>query len=124
MTTEAGLKTTTHDRGLIVSITKEEVQQIAVLARLALKPAEIEEMAASLSSILDHIVELAALHTEGVPPMGGVSEHPAPMREDQPGADPLHLPPEELAPAWEERFFLVPRLASLDADALLGGGGH
>ncbi len=106
-----------------MAITRLEVQQIAVLARLALKPTEIDEMAEQLSSILDHIVELAALDTEGVPPMGGVSEHAAPMREDTPGADPLHLPPEEFSPAWEERFFLVPRLASLDADAILDAGG-
>jgi len=101
-----------------MSITPDEVRQIANLARLELGAGEIGEMARDLGSILDHMRVLVEVDVEGAAPMGGVSEHPAPMRPDWPGADPLHLSVGDVAPAWEERFFVVPRLAALDADAL------
>jgi hypothetical protein len=34
------------------------------------------------------------------------------LRADEPGADPLHVPPADLAPAWHAGFFTVPRLPS------------
>jgi aspartyl-tRNA(Asn)/glutamyl-tRNA(Gln) amidotransferase subunit C len=100
-----------------MSIQRREVEQIATLARLDLSPAELESLARDLGSILDHIEELAAVPVEDVKPMEGVGGHPAPMRRDEPGADALHGPARDLAPAWEEGFFLVPRLAALDTDA-------
>jgi|SRR5690606_3670047 len=100
-----------------MTIRREEVQQIAALARLELNEEELASLARDLGSILDHIEELSTVDVEGVEPMEGVSGHPAPMRRDEPGADPLHRRPEEIAPAWEEGFFLVPRLAALDAEA-------
>jgi aspartyl-tRNA(Asn)/glutamyl-tRNA(Gln) amidotransferase subunit C len=101
-----------------MTIARQDVERIAQLARLALSEAEIDRMASDLGSILEHMDELVEVDTTGVPPLGGIGDAPAPMRADEPGADPLHLAPEELAPAWEERFFLVPRLAALDSEAL------
>jgi aspartyl-tRNA(Asn)/glutamyl-tRNA(Gln) amidotransferase subunit C len=98
------------------------VRQIARLARLDLDPDEMETMARDLASILDHIRDLERVDTEGLPAMRGVSEHTAPMRQDRPKADPLHLSLAEIAPAFAEGFFVVPRLAALDADAMDGGG--
>jgi aspartyl-tRNA(Asn)/glutamyl-tRNA(Gln) amidotransferase subunit C len=104
---------------LYMHLTPAHVRQIASLARLDLEEAEIESMARDLGSILDHMRELGEVEVGRVAPMGGVSEHPAPFREDVGGADPLHLPLEEVAPAWEERLFVVPRLAALDGDAIV-----
>lgn len=103
-------------------ISRAEVEQIAALARLALEPAEIESMAHDLASILGHMEELNRVDLGATAPMDGVSEHTAPFRDDVPGADRLNLPVEEMAPHSEEGFFVVPRLAALDADALAGGG--
>jgi aspartyl-tRNA(Asn)/glutamyl-tRNA(Gln) amidotransferase subunit C len=100
-----------------MSLTREEVRQIAVLAKLELRADELEQLTRDLGSILDHMRELTGAPAEGVPPMGGVSELPAPFREDIPGADPLCLGIDAFAPAWVERFFTVPRLAALDAAA-------
>jgi len=99
-----------------MSIQAEEVRQMALLARLALSEEEINSLARDLASILDHMQALREADVEGVSPMGGVSEHDAPLREDVVGADPLHLPLDEIAPAREEGFFIVPRLAALDAE--------
>jgi aspartyl-tRNA(Asn)/glutamyl-tRNA(Gln) amidotransferase subunit C len=105
-----------------MKIERREIEQIARLARLDLSEGEVAAMADDLASILDHIQALEAAGTESVSPVAGMSEHAAPMRDDTPGADALHLPLSEMAPSFEENFFTVPRLEALDADALPGGG--
>ncbi|HUE97483.1 MAG TPA: Asp-tRNA(Asn)/Glu-tRNA(Gln) amidotransferase subunit GatC [Longimicrobiaceae bacterium] len=101
-----------------MSLTRGEVEQVARLARLSLEEEEVAGLTRDLGSILEHMRELAEADLEGVPPTGGMGEHPAPMRADEPGADPLAIELSELAPRFEESFFLVPRLAALDAEAL------
>lgn len=93
------------------------MEQVANLARLSLSESEIESMTADLGSILDHIEELSRASVEGAEPMGGVSDHPAPLRSDGSDPDPLNLPPSDFAPEWQESLFVVPRLAAMDADA-------
>jgi aspartyl-tRNA(Asn)/glutamyl-tRNA(Gln) amidotransferase subunit C len=105
-----------------MKITERQVRQIATLARLELRPEEIAEMAQDLTSILDHMEELSVVDVEGIAPMGSVREEPAPMRDDAVGADPLRLSPDRIAPAFAERFFLVPRLPALDAELVQGEG--
>lgn len=99
-----------------MSITRKEVEQIARLAHLALERDEVEALGAELGSILDHMRELGHVSLEGVPPMEGALKTAAPMREDVAGATRLARPPAELAPVWREGFFVVPRLAALDAE--------
>lgn len=105
-----------------MSLNRSEVEQVARLAKLSLDEAEVASLTHDLSSILDHMRELAEADLEGVPPVSGIGEHTAPMRADELGADPLHLSLEELAPQSQDRFFVVPRLAALDADALVYEG--
>lgn len=101
-----------------MSLDRSEVEQVARLAKLSLDEAEVASLTHDLSSILDHMRELAEADLEGIPPVSGIGEHPAPMRADELGADPMHRSIEELAPQSNARFFVVPRLAALDADAL------
>ncbi len=105
-----------------MEISRAEVEQIAALARLALNQNEIEEMAEDLASILGHMDELNRIDLGDSVPMDGVSEHTAPFRPDVVYADSLSLGVAEIAPHAEEGFFVVPRLAALDADALTEGG--
>lgn len=105
-----------------MAISRHEVEQVAKLAKLALSDNELEGLTKDLGSILDHMEELGAVDIAALAPMRGVSEHPAPYRDDLPGADPLRRSIEEFAPDWKERFFTVPRLAALDADALAEEG--
>ncbi len=105
-----------------MKIERLEIEQIARLARLDLSDDEASAMSSDLATILDHIQALEAADTESIPPIGGMSEHAAPMRDDGPGADTLRLTLAEMAPSFQESFFTVPRLEALDADALPGGG--
>src|SRR6266508_2797948 len=57
------------------TITMQEVDQVARLARLQLSDAEKERMRRELDGILSYIDKLRALDTEGVPP----TSHAVPM---------------------------------------------
>jgi len=49
-----------------MKITREEVEHVAMLARLELKPEEVERMTARLDTILSYAAKLDELDTEGV----------------------------------------------------------
>jgi aspartyl-tRNA(Asn)/glutamyl-tRNA(Gln) amidotransferase subunit C len=65
-------------------ISREDVEHVARLARLALTPDELERMRTQLNAILVHIDALRAVDTDGVEP----TSHAVPvvnvMREDEP----------------------------------------
>jgi len=57
------------------ALTRKEVEEIALLARLHLEPAELEGMERELGAILEHFQTIAAVDTSGVPAM----THAVPM---------------------------------------------
>ncbi|HLU26126.1 MAG TPA: Asp-tRNA(Asn)/Glu-tRNA(Gln) amidotransferase subunit GatC [Longimicrobiales bacterium] len=98
-----------------MAVTREQVLQIAALARLELSDSELERLTGQLNRILEHVDELAELGSlEGVPE-AGAADRTAPLRDEESKPDALVVPPSELAPDWREGFFVVPRLAALDA---------
>lgn len=91
-------------------ISREEVQQVARLARLSLTDEELERMRAQLDAILAYIDKLRELDVEGVEP----TSHAVPLvnvtRDDD--ITPV-LPPEAAlanAPDRAGEFFRVPRI--------------
>jgi aspartyl-tRNA(Asn)/glutamyl-tRNA(Gln) amidotransferase subunit C len=91
-------------------ITREEVEHVAALARLALDEGEIERITNDLAGILEHVEEIAALDLADVPP----TSHPLPLvnvtRPDEVGPT---LPRDEVlasAPEAEDGRFRVPRI--------------
>ena len=50
------------------AFTAEQVQHLAMLARIGMTTQEVEGFRAELDSILSHIQALAAVDTDGVPP--------------------------------------------------------
>ena len=91
-------------------ISRQDVEHVARLARLALTDAEIERMREQLAAILAYIDTLRALDTAGVEP----TSHAVPlvnvMRDDEPRPC---LPQDEAlanAPDRSGEFFRVPRI--------------
>jgi aspartyl-tRNA(Asn)/glutamyl-tRNA(Gln) amidotransferase subunit C len=91
-------------------ITRQDVEHVARLARLALTDAEVEALTHELGAILDHAADVAALDTADVPP----TAHPLPLvnvlrpDEARPG-----VPRDEVlaeAPEAEDGRFRVPRI--------------
>ncbi len=91
-----------------MSLTKEEVEHIAELARLELTEAEKERYREQLSEILDHVARLQALDTRHIPPTSTVLAKRSRLRPDIPARG---LSTEEAlrnAPRSEQKQFRVP----------------
>jgi len=67
-------------------LSREDVEHIALLARLHLTEEEKERYREQLSNILDHISKLQELDTSKVQPMSSVVVEQSRLREDEPGA--------------------------------------
>lgn len=68
-----------------MSLSREDVEHIAQLARLHLTEEEKERYREQLSYILDHISKLQELDTSHVQPMSSVVVEQSRLRQDEPG---------------------------------------
>ena len=59
-----------------MSLSREQVEKVSLLARLRLSPEELERMTSQLQQIVGYIEQLAELDTENVEPLS----HPVDMR--------------------------------------------
>lgn len=95
-----------------MSVTRNDVQHIAQLARLSVSETEAEALVLQLNGILSHIDELSSVDTKGVTPASGVGAGGTPLRQDSGKPVPLQNPISSFAPEFRDGFFLVPRLAT------------
>ena len=93
-----------------MSLDKEQVQQIDVLARLRLADDEFAETVDKLSRIVDFVDQLSQADTSGVVPMAHPLDVAQRLREDavtEPN-DRDHV--QENAPSTEDGLYLVPKV--------------
>jgi aspartyl-tRNA(Asn)/glutamyl-tRNA(Gln) amidotransferase subunit C len=91
-------------------ISREDVEHVARLARLALTPDELDRMREQLNAILAHIDALKAVDTTGVEPTAHAVPQFNVMRDDEPRPC---LPRDAMlgnAPDRAGEFFRVPRI--------------
>jgi aspartyl-tRNA(Asn)/glutamyl-tRNA(Gln) amidotransferase subunit C len=91
-------------------ISREDVEHVARLARLALTPEELERMRTQLNAILVHIDALKAVNTDAIEPTSHAVRLVNVMREDEPQPP---FPAEAMlanAPDRAGQFFRVPRI--------------
>ena len=67
-----------------MSLTAQEVQWVAHLARLQLTDAELETMTRQLGAILDYVDQLRQVKTDGVEPMAHALAVQNVFRDDEP----------------------------------------
>jgi len=92
----------------------DDVRRVAQLANLSFSEAELDQMRADMSVILDYVELLNQAETDNVEPMAHPIDVKNVFREDEPTE---MLPLEkalENAPATDGRYFVVP--AILDAE--------
>ena len=91
-----------------MTLTIEEVEHIAELARLRLSKEEIERYREQLSAVLDYADRLQQLDTSEIPPTSSVLPARSVLRDDKarPGMDLKDLL--KNAPETEDRQFRVP----------------
>ena len=96
------------------AISRDEVAHLAALARIDLRPAELDRLAGQLDVILDAVATVQQVAGEDVP----ATSHPMPLtnvtRPDEPRPS---LPVEAVlagAPEAEQQRFRVPRILEED----------
>lgn len=91
-------------------VSPEDVQHIALLARLGLTAEEAEHLRRDLDSILGYIAQLDELDTAGVEPTAHVVDVPAPLREDRVTNPEQPEAMLENAPDRDRTFLRVPKI--------------
>jgi len=92
------------------ALTRKEVEEIALLARLHLESSELERMQNELGAILEHFAALAQVDTTGVQPMTHAVPMELRLRADEVAPS---LSPEEAlrgAPVKQDGVFVVPAI--------------
>lgn len=97
-----------------MSLSLDEVQKVARLARLELAEADLALMQSQLSAILDYVAQLNELDTDGVEPLA----HPLPIQNVFRSDDPApSLTPDaalQNAPKRQGDYFSVPAVFDVD----------
>jgi aspartyl-tRNA(Asn)/glutamyl-tRNA(Gln) amidotransferase subunit C len=94
----------------MTALSREDVLEIARLARLHLEDDEAERLGGELSAILDHMQTLAEVDTDGIEPMTHAVPMQLRLRDDEPGTP---LPVEAAlgqAPDRADDYFQVPHI--------------
>lgn len=93
-----------------MSVTKEDVQYIAELARLRLDDKEAESIQKDLNQILGYMKKLEELDTTNVEPLEHVLEMEFRTRKDVPEAPLSHEEAMKNAPDADSDYFRVPKV--------------
>jgi aspartyl-tRNA(Asn)/glutamyl-tRNA(Gln) amidotransferase subunit C len=91
-----------------MSLSRQDIEKVALLARLRLSDAEAEKMTGELGKIVAFVDQLAEVSTDGVEPMAHAMELRNVFRDDHVAAS---LPRDEAlanAPHHDQRGYLVP----------------
>ncbi len=66
-------------------LAKKDLEKLAELSHMELKPAEEEKLLKDLGAVLDHFEELKTVKTDGVTPMTGGTDLKNVFRDDEEG---------------------------------------
>jgi aspartyl-tRNA(Asn)/glutamyl-tRNA(Gln) amidotransferase subunit C len=91
-----------------MSLTRQEVEKVSLLARLRLTSDELDRMTVQMGQIVAYVESLAELNTESVEPMAHALDVANVFAADEPRPS---LPREEAlanAPHHDREFYLVP----------------
>ncbi len=96
--------------GIVMKITREEVEKVARLARLDMSTAEAEQMTAQLDALLSYVTKLDELDTTDIKPMTHPMDVVNAFRKDEVSLSLTR--PEALANAPQDdgETFTVPRV--------------
>jgi len=91
-----------------MSLNKEQVKEIAQLAKLSINDSEIEQNTIELNNILSLMAELGEIETDQVEPMAHPLEMSQRLREDVVSEADLSEEFQAIAPKTGKQHFLVP----------------
>ena len=93
-----------------MSISKDEIEKVAYLARVQVDEAAMKSLEKDLSNILDLVDELQAADTDSVAPMAHPLDATQRLRRDEVTEPNQRDAFQKLAPEAENGLYLVPRV--------------
>ena len=93
-----------------MSLKLEDLQRIALLARIALEPGESQGVADGLNRVMGLIGEMQAVDTAGIEPMSHALDVAQRLREDVVSESDRRDLYQSIAPAVERGLYLVPKV--------------
>ncbi len=93
-----------------MSLTTNDDEKVARLARLAMTEAEVQAAHAQLSGIFGLIAEMGAVDTAGIEPMSHAQEVTQRLREDRVTEANQRELFQSVAPQVEQGLYLVPKV--------------
>jgi aspartyl-tRNA(Asn)/glutamyl-tRNA(Gln) amidotransferase subunit C len=93
-----------------MSLSDDQIRRLARLARIALEPAESDELAARLDRILAMVGEIQAVDTAGIEPMSHALDVEQRLRADEVIEADRRSLYQSVAPAVEAGLYLVPKV--------------
>ena len=93
-----------------MSLSDAQIERLALLARLALDPAETGALVRQLNRILALVDEMQAIDTAGIEPMSHALDLQQRLREDTVAETDRRALYQAVAPAVEDGLYLVPRV--------------
>lgn len=93
-----------------MSLSADDVNKIAYLARLGIDATDVSSYAQDLSGILDLVAQMSAVDTENVQPMAHPLDQIQRLRADNVSEQDGHELFQTLAPQVEAGLYLVPKV--------------
>ncbi len=93
-----------------MSLTREQVKQIAYLARIGIDDADADRYTQDLSSILDFVAQMNTVDTDAIEPMAHPLDLPQRLRPDEVTEENQREKFLAVAPAVEDGLYLVPKV--------------
>ena len=97
-----------------MALTPQDIQRMAHLARLALRPEESERMLTQINGFFDIVEQMRAVDTTGVAPLvhpvAAIQDVALRLREDAASEPDQREANQRSAPAVERGLFLVPKV--------------
>ena len=93
-----------------MSVTPEDIEKVALLARLSISESELPEVTERFSKVLDLVDELNTINTDGVVPMSNPHDMTQRLRADTVTSHNAREALMASAPAQDSGYFLVPNV--------------
>jgi aspartyl-tRNA(Asn)/glutamyl-tRNA(Gln) amidotransferase subunit C len=93
-----------------VSISREDIEKVAVLARIKVDDKQVAALESDLGNILDLVDQLGAADTSDVAPMAHPLDAVQRLRADEVTETDQRAAFQAIAPATEDGLYLVPKV--------------
>jgi aspartyl-tRNA(Asn)/glutamyl-tRNA(Gln) amidotransferase subunit C len=93
-----------------VSISREDIEKVAVLARIKVDDEQVSALEKDLGNILDLVDQLGAADTDSVEPMAHPLDAVQKLRADEVTETNQREAFQAIAPATEDGLYLVPKV--------------